>query len=185
MTHGKQPLRQKVVHEVREYFVMAFYLYVVFSLLVVYKSLILAEHHIDFVRHGVALISALALAKVMLTAQELHLADWFGDAPLIYPTLVKSAVFTVVLACFKVAEDFVVGRFHGKSFHESTLEFGGGTWKGILTLTVLVCIMLIPFFGFTELRRVFGSDRLVGVFFRRRHLLTCLPLATQRLEACK
>ena len=72
------------------------------ALLITYKSLILSEHHIDFVRHGVALISALALAKVMLTAQELHLADWFGDAPLIYPTFVKSAIFTIVLACFKV-----------------------------------------------------------------------------------
>ena len=113
MSHYKQPLKQKVVHEVREYFLMAFYLYVVFSLFVVYKSLILAEHHIDFVRH----------------------------------------VFTVVLACFKVAEDVVVGRIHGKSFHESIADLGGGTWKGILTLAMLLCVMLIPFFGFTELRR--------------------------------
>jgi len=145
VNHGKQPLKQKVVHEMREYLVISFYLFVVFSLLVVYKSLILAEHHIDFVHHGVALISALALAKVMLTAQELHLADWFGDAPLIYPTLVKSFVFTVVLACFKVAEEVVVGRIHGKSFHESIADLGGGTWKGILTLAMLLCIMLIPF----------------------------------------
>ena len=102
MSDGKQkPLRQKVVHEVREYFVMAFYLYVVFALLLVYKSMILAEHHIDFVRHGVALISALALAKVMLTAQELHLAEWFSEAPLIYPTLVKSFAFTIVLCLFQ------------------------------------------------------------------------------------
>jgi hypothetical protein len=54
---------------------MSFYHFVVFSLLVVYKSLILAEHHIAFARHGFALINALALAKVMLVAQELHLAD--------------------------------------------------------------------------------------------------------------
>jgi hypothetical protein len=26
--------------------------------------------------------------------------------------------------------------------------------------------VLVPFFGFTELRRVFGGDRLVGAFFR-------------------
>ena len=175
MSNAHQPLKQKVIHEVREYLVIAFYLFVVFSLLDVYKSLILAEHHIDFVRHGVALISALALAKVMLTAQELHLADWFGDAPLIYPTLLKSLVFTVVLACFKIAEEVVVGRFHGKSFHESIADLGGGTWKGILTLAMLLCIMLIPFFGFTELRRVFGSDRLVGAFFRPRHLLNLPP----------
>ena len=51
MSHDKQPLKQKVVHEMREYLVISFYLFVVFSLLVVYKSLILAEHHIDFVRH--------------------------------------------------------------------------------------------------------------------------------------
>ena len=171
MSNVHQPMKQKVVHEIREYFVMAFYLYVVFSLLVVYRSLILSEHHIDFVRHAVALISALALAKVMLAAQELHLADWFGDAPLIYPTLKKSFLFTVVLACFKIAEEVAVGRFHGKSFHESISNLGGGTWKGILTLAILLCIMLIPFFGFTELRRAFGSDRLVGVFFRPRYLL--------------
>ena len=175
MSHDKQPLKHRVVHEVREYFVMAFYLYVVFALLITYKSLILSEHHIDFARHGVALISALALAKVMLTAQELHLGDWFGDVPLIYPTFVKSFVFTIVLACVKVAEEVVVGRFHGKSFHESIADLGGGTWKGILTLAMLLCIMLIPFFGFTELRRVFGSDRLVGAFFRPRHLLNLPP----------
>jgi len=34
----------------------------------------------------------------MLVAQDLHLADLFRDAPLIYPTLLKSFVFTIVLA---------------------------------------------------------------------------------------
>jgi len=175
MSDHDQTLKQKIAHGTREYFLISFYLFVVFSLLIVYKSLVLAEHHIDFVHHGVALISALALAKVMLSAQELHLADWFGDAPLIYPTLVKSFVFTVVLACFKVVEEVVVGRIHGKDFHQSIADLGGGTWKGILTLAMLLCIMLIPFFGFTELRRVFGADRLVGVFFRSRRLLDLPP----------
>ena len=175
MSDAGHPLKQKVVRGMREYVVISFYLFVVFALLVEHKSMILAEQHIDFTSHGFALINALALAKVMLTAQELHLGDWFGDAPLIYPTLLKSLAFTVVLACFKIAEDFAVGRFHGKSFHESIADFGGGTWKGILTLAALICVMLIPFFGFTELRRVFGADRLIGVFFRPRHLPNLPP----------
>jgi hypothetical protein len=49
--------------------VIAFYLFVVFSSLAVYKSAIPAEHHIDFAPHGFALINALALAKVALFAQ--------------------------------------------------------------------------------------------------------------------
>ena len=162
MSETTPPLKQKAVHEMREYLVMSFYLFVVFSLLVLYKSVILAEHHIDFALHGFALINALALAKVMLVAQELHVADQLRDAPLIYPTLLKSFVFTIVLACFKIAEDATVGKLHGKSFHESLADLGGGTWTGILCLTLLLFIVLIPFFGYTELRRVFGAERLLA-----------------------
>ena len=168
MSSTHKSLKQKVAHETREYFVITFYLFAVFALLVIHKSIILAEHHIDYTLHGIALINALALAKVMLTAQDLHLGEWFGDAPLIYTTLLKSFVFTVVLACFKIVEDFLVGKLHGKSFQESISDFAGGTWKGIVTLSLLVCIMLIPFFGFTELRRVLGPDRILAVFFRPR-----------------
>ena len=56
----------------------------------------------------------------------------------------------IVLACFKIAEDAVVGKIHGKSFHESLADLGGGTWTGILCLTLLLFIVLIPFFGYTE-----------------------------------
>jgi len=66
VSDANQPLNQKLAHAMRKYLVMSFYHFVVFSLLVVYKSLILAEHHIAFARHGFALINALALAKVML-----------------------------------------------------------------------------------------------------------------------
>jgi hypothetical protein len=175
MSETKQTLKHKAAHEMREYLVMAFYLFVVFSLFVVYKSVILAEHHISFALHGFALFDALALAKVMLLAQELHLGEQFHDAPLIYPTLLKAFVFTIVLACFKIAEEAVVGMLHHKSFHESIADLGGGTWKAILCLTFLLFVVLVPFFGFTELRRVFGPDRLVGVFFRPRHSLNLPP----------
>jgi len=63
----------------------------------------------------------------------------------------------------------------GKSFHESIADIGGGSWKGILCMTLLLFIVLIPFFGYTELRRVFGADRLVGVFFRLRNSLDLPP----------
>jgi hypothetical protein len=121
--------------------------------------------------HGFALINALALGKIILVAQDLHFADRFKNAPLIYPTLLKSFAFTVLLGFFKIAEDFAVGRYHGKSFRESISDLAGGTWEGILILALLLFVLLIPFFAFTELRRIFGENRLVGAFFRSRHLL--------------
>ena len=157
---------------------MSLYLFVVFSLLIAHKAVILGLYT-KYAVHGVALINALALAKVMLVAQDLHLGDQFPDAPLIYPTLLKSLAFTVVLASFKIAEDGVIGRLHGKSLHESLGDLGDGSWSGILILAALLFVMLIPFFGFTELRRVFGEYRLMGVFFRPRHLWDVPPTTPQ------
>ena len=106
----------------------------------------------------------------MLVAQELHLADQFKGAPLIYPTLFKSAVFAIILGFFKILEEWALGWYHGKSFSESMTSIGGGTLNGILSIVLLLAVLLIPFFGFTELRRVFGEDKLVKLFFTSRHL---------------
>jgi len=146
----------------------------VFGLFIVYKSVLLAEEHVSVAYHGLALINALAFAKVVLIGRALHLGERLDDAPLIYPTLLKSALFTVLLACCKILEDAAVGHFHGKSFQQSLSDLGGGTWKSILTLTVLLFVVLIPFFGFGELRRVVGEGKLAQLFFRSRQA-TSLP----------
>jgi hypothetical protein len=153
----------------KEYLFISCYLWIVFALFVLYKSVILAEHDISFAANGFALINALALAKVMLVARELRLGDWFTEAPLIYPTLLKSGIFAVLLGCFKILEEAAVGLYQGRSFAESITAIGGGTVKGILSLMAILAVLLIPFFGFTELRRVFGEDKLEKIFFSSRH----------------
>ena len=169
---SKSSLKQKAYKEIKAFYLIAFYLWVVFGLLVLYKSEILADKHISFAFHGFALINALALAKVVLVARGLHLGERFDDAPLIYPTIFKSALFTFLLACCKILEDVAVGHFHGKSFQESISDLGGGTLKGILTLTLLLFVLLIPFFGIGELQRVLGEGKLTQLFFRQRPSLT-------------
>jgi hypothetical protein len=170
MNAPKPTLKQRAYHGVKEYLVISFYLWVVFGLFVLHESIILAKHHIDFAFHGLALINALALAKVMLVARELHFADYFKDAPLIIPTLFKSVAFAIILGCFKILEATVIGLYRGHPFSKSIAEMGSGSLPGILILMALLAVLLIPFFGFTELRRVFGEDKLVKVFFTSRHV---------------
>jgi len=174
---AKRSVKQKALEGLIEYLFISFYLAVVLSLFTVYKVVILAEHHIDFAPHGFAIINALALAKIILVAQEMHFAEQLRDAPLIYPTLLKSFAFTMLLAFFKVIEHTVVGMIHGKSFYAAIASSGDGSWTGTLSLIALLFVVLVPFFGFTELRRVFGKERLEGAFFRPRHLLN-LPSTT-------
>ncbi len=70
MSESKRTLKEKAIRGIREYFIIFFYLWIVFTLLVIYKAVILSQHDIDFAPHGFALLNALALAKVILLAQE-------------------------------------------------------------------------------------------------------------------
>ena len=175
MHEAKPTLKQRVFHGMRRGLVIVSYLFVVLSLLDIHKSVILAEHHIDLVEFGLNFINASALAKVVLIGQELNFANQFRDAPLIYPTLLKSFAYTVLLACFKITEVAIVGMFHHRSFAESVPGFAGGSWIRFLSLTVLLFVVLIPFFGLGELRRVFGED-IVRVFLRPRQSLNRPPI---------
>ena len=168
MSTSSRTLKQIAYLQLKEFLVISLYLWVVFGLLVMFKSVVLAEQGIPFKYHGFAIINALALAKVMLTAKDLHLGENFDEAPLIYPTLLKSALFTVILACFKILEETAVGIYHGKSFQQSISDLGGGTLNAILILTLLLFAMLIPFVGYGELQRVLGEGKLAQIFFHPR-----------------
>lgn len=163
-------LKLRAYREFKEFLVIALYLWVVFSLLILYKSLILNEEHISYLARGIALINALVLAKFVLIAKALHLGGQADDAPLIYPTLLKSGLFSIMLAVCKILEDAAVGFYHGKTFSQSIADLGGGTLKGILTLTLLLFVMLIPFFAFGELRRILGEGQLTQLFFHPREV---------------
>ena len=106
----------------------------------------------------------------MLVARKLDLSARMKDAPLIYPTLLKSAFFTVVLACFKILEDAAIGLYRHQTLRQSISDLGGGTWQGVLTLALLVFAALIPFVGFGELGRVIGEGKLEKLFFQRHSL---------------
>ena len=169
MDEPKRTLKQKAYRGLKEYLAISLYLWVVFGLFVLYGSVLLSEQHFSLLAHGVALFNALALGKVMLVAQELHFADQLKDKPLIYSILFKSAAFALVLGFFKVLEEVGIGWYHGKSFSESIAELAGGRLEGILVFVLILAVLLIPFFGFAELRRIFGDYELRKLLFSSRH----------------
>lgn len=173
MDTSHRTLKQKAYHELKEFFGIALYLWVILALFQLYRSVLLSEEHVTAVVHqGFAIINALALGKVLLIAKALHLGDWADDWPLIYPTLLKSALFTIVLACFKILEDAGLGMYRGKSFQQSIADLGGGTLNGILCVSLILFVTLVPFFVITELQGVLGEGKLMQLFFRSRNSFT-------------
>lgn len=170
MTVPKPSLKQKAYGGLKSYFILACYLWVVFGLFVLYKSFVLSEHRMPFVLEGLALVNALALAKVMLVAQG-FVPGWLNEVPLIWTTLLKSAAFAIILGCFKVVEETLLGLYRGLSYEQSiVVAVGNGTLMGALVVMAMLAVVLIPFVAFTELNSILGKDNLKTLFLAPRRV---------------
>ena len=158
-------LKTRALHEATQFFWIFLYLWLCFALFVLYKSLILAQHDIDYAGYGVAFVKALVLGKVIVIAEGLNVADKHKDKPLIYPTLYKSIVFFVILVVFSILEHVVRGLFKDEALAESLSGMGGGSLPAILAGGLVMFVTLVPFFAFREIGRVLGENKLYHLFF--------------------
>lgn len=156
--------KQRVFSESKKLFWTTLYLWILLSLFVIHKSVVLKEQNIFF-HQGFALINALALAKVILVADMVHVKGW--RMPLAYLVLLKSAIFSLILICFHVLEDGLIGMWHGKGFVESIHGFGAGHLQDILAVGAILFVCLIPFFALKEVASRVGSEKLYNLFFSR------------------
>ncbi|MGA7316861.1 MAG: hypothetical protein WBX22_23145 [Silvibacterium sp.] len=161
---SRHHLKESAFDEFKRFVVIFLYLWVVFALLSIHKSIILLERYLDSQEHTFAIINAFIFAKVLLIGENLHLGTRFSDKPLIHPVLHKCFVFTVVLLCFHIAESVLVGVWHGRMVADSFPPIIGGCVKGMLSVSVICFVVLLPFFAFREVSRMVGRREMWDVF---------------------
>src|SRR5271170_2504694 len=142
----KPTLKERAVGEFKRLLVIFLYLWLVFGLLSIHKSLVLSQHHLDTEEHAFAIINAFVFAKVLLVGEHFNLGTRFNQKPLIYPILYKCFVFSVVLIGFHVIESVGVGLWHGHTIVESVPPFLGWNPRGLLAVSVMCFVLLLPFF---------------------------------------
>jgi vacuolar iron transporter family protein len=168
MTSGRlDRLKSGIVDETKKLFGVFVYLWVLLTLFSLHKAFIFNEDLLTF-QQGLALINALALAKIVVVGQALRLGDRGKDAPVLAPALVKSAIFSVILILFHIAEETAIGVYHGKAVAEAIPTIGDGSLQAILIAATIVFVALIPFFAFVELERALGSEEVSVLLFGPR-----------------
>jgi hypothetical protein len=160
-------LKERVLGEFNRFIVIFLYLWVVFGLLSLHKSLVLAQRHLDAQEHVFAVVNAFVFAKVLLIGEHFHLGTRFGNRPLIYPVLYRCFVFTLLLITFHIVESVVVGVWRGYTIANSFPPVLGWNPKGLLVVGIMCFVVLLPFFGFREIARVMGRKEMWSLFFRR------------------
>jgi magnesium-transporting ATPase (P-type) len=147
---SRSNLKERISEEFKRFLVIFLYLWVVFGLLSLHKSIVLSQHHVDYQENTFAFINAFVFAKVLLIAEYLQLGRRFSNKPLIYPILYKCFIFTVVLVVFHIVETTVLGVWHGNTIADSLPPMLGWNPKGLLAVSLMCFILLLPFFGFRE-----------------------------------
>jgi hypothetical protein len=160
-----QTFRARAADELRRFFILFVFLWILFGLFVLNERIILRQHGIGFSSQGFAIFNALVLAKIMLIAEDLNLNHWLRRRPLIYSILHYSILLTVLFIVFHVIEQMVVGVLKGETLANSVPAIGGGGFGGLMCLAVILFVTLIPYFGFRNVSRALGSGRLKSLLF--------------------
>lgn len=160
--------KNKIFHEMLEYWINVVYLTLVFAAFTQYRRFLLAAYDITYTNYWVAVIEALVLAKVIMIGAVLRLGRGLEDKPLIYPTLYKTVVFTLFVGVIKLIEHVIKGLWKGEGLTGGFIEFFGKWPHELLANSLVVFVAFIPFFGVKELGRVLGQDKIRELFFRSR-----------------
>ena len=165
--HGSRSLKAKAADEFRRFLVLFFYLWILFGVFVLNQGVVLREHGINFAMQGFAFFNALVFAKVMMLFEVFDPGRWLRKRPLIYPILYESLLLTVLFLVAHVLEKTIEGLLRGKTIADSLLGIGGGGLPGFVSITVILFIALIPFFGLRNLSLAMGEGRLYAMMFEK------------------
>src|SRR5580700_3349416 len=166
---SRSNIGRRIADEVKQFLVIAAYLFICFTALAYLKAAILQAQGVTFAPFGFAAAKALICAKFVSIGHALHLGERHKTRALIWPTLYRSLVFLVLLLVLNIAEEVAVGLIHHRAVMESISEFGGGTIQQLIATSFIVFLVLVPFFAFRSLGEVVGEQNLIRVFLHSRH----------------
>jgi hypothetical protein len=154
--HARRRLTVRMRDEARKLGVIVVYLWLVFGLLELHEMLLRRELGLTYEVEGVALINALVLGKVMLTAEYFNLGGGLRGGPLIYPIIRKALLLAVIFVVFHILERAIVGLVRGTALTTGVTEVGGGGALDLLAVAAILFVALVPYFGCREITRALG-----------------------------
>ena len=153
--------------ELPEYLGTSAYLYVCFAALLLYKTAILRGYGIDYAPYGLAAVKALLLAKFMLIGSKLGVGTHPRGGTLLRAILYKSVLFLLLLVGLSVVEEAIVGLIHHRTISDSWAELVHGRLGTIMATSLLLLLILIPYFAYKELDVALGEGKLRQLLRRR------------------
>lgn len=161
----KPSAKERFWEEMRKFGLVALYLYICFSVLLLWKAAILQGQGTNYLPYGLALVKALVLGKFILIGDAIKFGTRNLGSTMIHRIVQRTVVMLFLLLVMTAIEEWLVGLYHGKSLSQVVAEFMDRGWIEILAPDLMMLLILIPLITASELRKTVGSETL------RAHLL--------------
>lgn len=159
--------RNFLAHEMSEYFFNFVFLAVFLVAFTWYRRLILAAYHIQYTGYWMPLIEAAILAKVIMIGDALRVGRAFRDKPLAITTVYRTVVFSLLVGLFSLLEHIVEALVQGKTAAQGIEAIKSKGLDEVLGWCVVIFAAFLPFFAMKEIERVFGTEKVRRMFFRK------------------
>ena len=163
---GKKGLTvDRIKQEMREYAIISLYLWVCFSVILVYQSSLSPRGDALYVLLGSAAFKALLIGKFILIGKALKPGSRRNPRMLLARIAWKSLAMLAVLIAFNLLEELVVGAVHGQTLAQSVSEYLGRPTVQLIAPMLLMLLVLIPMIAFEEVDRELGRGTLRELLF--------------------
>jgi hypothetical protein len=108
------------------------------------------------------------LGKFILVAHALKIGDRNKPNRLALEIVWKSFLFALLLIILSVIEEVVVGLFHGRQVRVVLSEIAGGTLMQVFATSLLILLIMIPYFAIREISARLGEGQLLRLLTERR-----------------
>lgn len=160
-------LAAKARHELQLYLTISAYLFVCFGAIILYKTAILRGQGVAFTPYGLAAIKALILGKFILIGHGLKLGER-GDRGRVAVMVIRQSLrFLLLLVVLTGIEELIAGLIHHRGPEEIAEGFMGSSWLEATAVSLLMLLVLIPYFTFRELDAHLGEGRLMRLLLER------------------
>lgn len=148
---------ERLREELRDYAIVAAYLYVCLGALVLYKSAVLRGAGVEYFPVGFAAIKALILGKFVLLGKAAGVGDRFRAGTVLGRIVRKSLAFLALLIVLSALEELAGGWWRGRSVAQTIAEFSADPALQVFADSLLLLLVLVPLVATIEVSRALGS----------------------------
>jgi hypothetical protein len=155
-----------VAHEFRAYAAVSLYLFVCFSVLLIYEASRSADARIALDTFGTAAVKALIIGKFILIGEALKPGSRQAARNLMQRIAWRSLGLLFVLVILKLLEEVIVGLFHDRDVSATIQALIDAPWLAMLAPVLIMLLILIPLMMAIELDKALGAEGLKGLLLR-------------------